>query len=348
MTTYRKTTGYRNFSTAKETTYNGGATEDTAFNFEGELTDVEINNRLDDSNETTTLNEASSDTILSLKLENTHQQRATPHNISQFIGMVMGSVTADQPDVVGNSAVYRHWFERQTAVALNSFAMVEHDGVAEKVFTGIFGKSLKISAERDDFVNIEFTFGGSGQEASASDGKATVVSEGYLKAGDVDITRGGTITGTVALATLAVGSSPTSYTSELVSFEYNIDNDAQTIYEMSNATTYVSRVERGDKFIQTLSTVFEMQGDEHKTPLIAGTEYVLNIPIVGSSITGTNTDGTQYYTVDLIFPKVVYMEGKKTTDGERVLVEATWKILEDATYGSVIVKTINKQTAYLT
>lgn len=349
MPTNRVTAGFRNFSTAKETTYNGGADEDTAFNFEGAITDIEVNNRADNGDEVTSLNEASEDTIINYKLEGSHTQRANPHNISQFIGMVLGQVTDDQPDVVGNAAVYRHWFERDlTNVALDSFAMVEHDGIAAKVFTGIFGKSLKISGERDGFVALDFGFGGSGQEASSSDVKATVTSESYLTYGDIDFTRGGTISGTVALGTLAVGSSPTSFSSDLKSFEYNIDNDAQPIYEMSDATGYVTRIERGDKFIQSLTTTFEMQDDSHKTGLTAGTEYVLNIPMIGSSITGTNTDGTQYYTVDLIFPKAVYMEAKKTRDGETVLVEASWKILEDSTYGSVIVKTINKQAAYLT
>lgn len=113
MTTKRITGGFRGFSTAKESAYGAAATVDTAFNFEGDPVDIEINNDQDNGEEITGLNEPDAHEILNYKLDGTHQQRVTPHNIAQFLGMVLGKVTDDQPDAGGNSSVYRHWFERE-------------------------------------------------------------------------------------------------------------------------------------------------------------------------------------------------------------------------------------------
>jgi len=131
MTTKRITSGWRGLSTAKEAAYGTAATVDTAFNFEGDPTDIEVNNRQDNADEITGLNEPDSDEILNWKLDGSHTQRGMPHNIAQFIGMVMGKVTNDQPDVTNNSAVYRHWFERDLVnVSLPSLTLIENDGIA--------------------------------------------------------------------------------------------------------------------------------------------------------------------------------------------------------------------------
>ena len=349
MTTKRITSGWRGLSTAKQADINTSATVDTAFNFEGDPTDIEVNERRDNADEITGLNEPDTDEILNWKLDGSHIQRVLPHNIGQFIGMVLGKVTDDQPDVTNNSAVYRHWFERDVVnVNLPLFTLIENDGIATKQYKSIFGRTLKISGERNDFIKMEAGFGGMGQEESSGEGKPTVVAESYLRYGDAVFTRGGSLSGTVAEGTLAVGGGPTAFKVDLRSFEYSVDNQAIPIYEIGDNSGFVTRVERGDRFVHSLSAVFEMQDDSHKTGLLNGTTYVLNIPIIGAAITGTGTDGTLKYTVDLIFPKVVYEEAKKSRDGEMMIVNANFKVLEDSTFGSVIVKVINKQTAYLT
>jgi len=223
--------------------------------------------------------------------------------------------------------------------------MVEYDGIAAKRFTGLFGKSVKISGERGDFVKLEAQFGGMGKEEPNGDSKPMVVGESYLRYGDVNFKRGGSLIGSVSAGDLAVGGSPISLKGELQLFEWTIDNQAQTVYEMGDSSGYVTRVERGDKFRQSLSAVLEMQDDIHKTGLINGTQYVMNIPITGSVIVGGS--GLFNYSCDIIFPKVVYKEAKKDRDGEIVTVNAEFQVLEDTTYGSVIVKIINEQTAYL-
>ncbi len=344
MATKRITTGWRGFSTAKESTYGTPATLATAFNFEGPITDIQPNEIHTNENEVTGLNEPSKQEILNWKLNGNHQQRAMPHNLAHFLAMVMGKVTTDQPDSTNEPTVYRHFIERDLVnIALPSITMVEYDGIANKRFSGLFGKSVKVSGERGDFVKLEAQFGGMGKEEANSDSKPTVAGESYLRYGDVNFTRGGSISGSVATGDLAVGGLPTSFMGDLQSFEWSIDNQAKTFYEMGDGSSYVSRVERGDKFNHSLSAVLEMQDDAHKSGLVNGTEYVMNIPIIGAVI----ASGSFKFSCDIIFPKVVYKEAKKDRDGEIVTVNAEFQVLEDSTYGSVIIKIINEQSAYL-
>jgi len=167
----------------------------------------------------------------------------------------------------------------------------------------------------------------------------------YLRYGDVELTRGGSLSGSVAGGDLAVGGSPVSFKADLKRFSWAIDNQALPVYEMGDSTGFVSRVERGDRFTHELSAVFEMQDDSHKTGLVNGTQYVLNIPIVGAAIPGGS--GAFNFSAELIFPKVVYREATKSRNGQTLTVNAKFQVLEDSAYGSVIVKVINAQSGYL-
>lgn len=148
-----------------------------------------------------------------------------------------------------------------------------------------------------------------------------------------------------AAATFAVGSAPTSFAAKLQSFEYGVSTDPRPIYEVGDNSGYVSRVDRGEKWNHSLSAILEMVDDTHKTALVNGTEYVLSIPIVGSVISGGS--GNLNYEAELIFPRVVYREARKDLDGDVVVVNADFEVMEDTTFGSVIFRVQNKQAAYL-
>lgn len=346
MTTKRITTGWRGFSIAKESSFGLPATVDTAFNFEGPPVDIEINRSQTDENEITGLNEPGSHEVLNWKLEGVHRQRTTPHNLAYFLSAVMGKVTTQTPDAGNDPTVRRHWIERETGNAsLPSVTLVEFDGIAEKRFSGIYAKSVKVAGERNDFIKLEAQMGGMGKEESSAIGKPMVVAESYLRYGDVEFTRGGSLNGSVAGGDLTVGGSAVSFKGDLRSFAWTIDNQAVPIYEMGDNSGHVSRAERGDRFSHELSAVFEMQDESHKTGLVNGTQYVLNIPISGGVVPGGS--GAFNFSADLIFPKVVYREARKSLDGQTLIVNAGFQVLEDSTYGSAIVKIINEQTGYL-
>jgi tail tube protein len=347
MTTKRITTGWRGLSIARETALGSPATVDTAFNFEGPPVDIEINEAHTDENEVTGYNEPGVHEVLNWKLDGSHTQRATPHNLAYFLAAVMGKVTTQTPDAINNPSVRRHWLERDLVnVSLPTVTLVEFDGIAQKRFAGVFVKSVKLSGERNDFLKLEAQMGGMGKEESSAIAKPAGVAESYLRYGDVELTRGGSLSGSVASGDLVVSGSPVSFKADLKRFFWTIDNQALPVYEMGDNTGFVSRAERGDRFTHDLSAVFEMQDDSHKTGLVNGTQYVLNIPIVGGVIPGGS--GAFNYSANLIFPKVVYREAKKGRNGQALIVNAEFQVLEDSTYGSAIVKIVNEQSGYLT
>ena len=347
MTTKRITTGWRGFSIAKEVAIGSPATIDTAFNFEGPPVDIEINEVQTDENEVTGLNEPGRHEILNWKLDGSHAQRATPHNLAYFLACVLGKVTTQTPDAGNDPTVRRHWIERDLAsVQSLVVTLIEFDGIAQKRFPGTYVKSVRVNGERNDFIKLEAELGGMGKEEASAIAKPTVVAESYLRYGDVEFTRGGSLSGSVASGDLSVGGSPTSFKADIKGFSWTIDNQANPVYEMGDSTGFVSRVERGERFTHELSALFEMQDDGHKAGLVDGTEYVLNIPIVGGVIPGGS--GTFKFSANLIFPKVVYREARKGREGQVLIVNARFQVLEDPAYGSAIVEVINEQTGYLT
>lgn len=347
MTTKRIATGWRGFSIAKEASFGAPATADTAFNFEGPPVDIEINRAQTDENEITGLNEPGSHEVLNWKLDGVHRQRTTPHNLAYFLAAVMGKVTTDTPDAGNDPTVRRHWIERGVGNSvLPSVTLIEYDGLGQKRFPGIFVKSVKVTGERNDFLKLEAQLGGMGKEETNATTKPAVVAESYLRYGDVAFTRGGSLSGSVAGGDLVVTGSPQSFRADLKNFTWTIDNQAIPVYEMGDDSGYVSRAEQGDRFTHDLTARFEMQDESHKTGLINGTQYVLNIPIVGGVIPGGS--GAFNFQANLIFPKVVYREAKKNLDGQSLIVDCEFQVLEDAGHGSVIVEIVNEQAGYLT
>lgn len=345
MATNRISTGWRAFSLSKETAYRTPATLNTTFNYEGGPSDIEPGFVKTDEQEVTGYTEPTRQDIVNWSMQGSHKQRAMPQNIAFFASLVLGKSANDQPNAVGDPTVYRHWIERNLAsTLLPSVTMVEYDGIAAKRYVGVYGKSFKLQGERNAFVNMEAAFGGAGKEESSAISRPALVQESYLRYGDANFNLGGTLSGTVAAGTLAV-SGGTSFKTDLKSFAYSVENSANPIYEIGDNTGYVTRVERGDRWKHTLDAVLEMQDDTHKNSLMNGTVYALDIPLVGSTIAGGS--GTLNYSVHLIFPKVVYKEAKKGVDGRVVKVDAKFQVLEDPTYGSVIIECINKVAGYL-
>jgi len=346
MTTKRITTGWRGFSIARESAYGVPAAVDTTFNFEGAPTDIAVQTALSDENEVTGFNEATRHEILNWKLEGVHKQRALPHNLGYLLSLVLGRVTTDQPDFAGNPTVYRHYIERELAnAAPPSVTLVEHDGLSAKRYSGIYGKTVTLKGERGDFLKVEAEFGGMGKEEASAISKPALLLESYLRYGDVQFTQGGALTGTVAGGDLAVTGSPVSFAADLMSFEWKVDNQARAVYEMGDGSGFVSRVEMGDRFENELSAELEMQDDTHKSALLSGSPFVLNIPVTGSVIPGGT--GAFNYLCDIVFPRVVYREAKKDVDDQALVVKAGFQVLEDPVYGSVIVKVVNEQPGYL-
>lgn len=345
MATKRISTGWRAFSLSRESAYRVAAIPNVTFNYEGGPADISPNAVQTDEKEITGYTEITRQDIINWTMSGTHKQRAMPQNIAFFASLVLGKCTDDQPNAGGDPAVYRHWVERNVSTTLMpSVTMVEYDGISAKQYVGVYGKSLRIIGERGAFINMEAALGGAGKEEASGISRPSVVAESYLRYGDANFSLGGSLAGSVAAGTLAV-SGGTSFKADLKSFDYSVESSASPVYEIGDNSGYVARVERGDRWKHSLSASLEMQNDTHKTSLLNGTTYALNIPIIGSVIAGGS--GTLSYKVNLIYPKVVYREAKKGVDGRVVKVDAKFEVLEDPTYGSVVIEIINKVPAYL-
>ena len=340
--------GWRGFSRNREAAYGTAEAADGLFYFTGQPADVKPREQITNEDEITGFTEPITRDVLTEILELTHEQRAMPDNLALLLALCMGKVTTDQPDQPNDPDAYRHYIERDlTTVDLKSVTMVENDGVQQKQYPGIICKSVEVSGAREGFVTLAAELMGSGAESNSVESKPSAAGESYLRYGDATITRGGAITGTPAGGDLAVGSGPTDLSAKVRSFNYKVDNLARPIYELSDQTKHVSRMERGRRWEHTLNCVFEMEDVSHHDAMLAGTQYVLHIPIIGGVIPGGS--GDENFRCELYFPIVEYMEAPKTYDDDGILVvDGQFKVLEHSTLGSVIAEIHNSVAEYLT
>ena len=138
----------------------------------------------------------------------------------------------------------------------------------------------------------------------------------------------------------------TDMSAKVIGFDYKIDNGMEPVYELGDQTFFATRFERAGRFEHTLNVKFELENQEHHDKLLTNSgepePMTMSIPIVGDAISTLN------YQCILWFPRVRYVSATKTRDGDKLIVDATFQVEEDATYGSLIVETANKVSAYLT
>ncbi len=346
MTTKRIADGWRALSRTIETPYGTAESVSASYPFEGEPSQVKPVDTVSNENENKGLRDADSFDILTKMLEGNHTQRATPDLCALALASVLQKVTTDQPDNVNDPNSYRHYVERDLTAAgvelsASALTMIENDGVQQKVYAGIVGKSFQISTSRNGFAEIVWEFLGKGTEANDANAKPAVNGESYLMAGDLTINRGSALTGTVAGGNLALtGGSDLS--AKVREFSYKVDNGARPVFEIGDQTKTVSRFEQGPRFTHELKIKFEMEDTTHHDALLAETEYALHLPILGGLIE-TNFN----YQCTLWFPKVQYIEAVKTVEDGILVVDATFMVQEHATLGSVIAEVQNQITSYL-
>ena len=138
----------------------------------------------------------------------------------------------------------------------------------------------------------------------------------------------------------------TDMSAKVIGFDYKVDNGMEPVYELGNQTFFATRFERAGRFVHTLNVKFELEDQEHHDKLLTNNgvpePMTLSIPIVGDAISTLN------YQCILWFPRVRYLSAVNSREGDKLICDATFQVEEDATYGSIIVETANKVSAYLT
>ena len=129
-------------------------------------------------------------------------------------------------------------------------------------------------------------------------------------------------------------------TSQISSIEHNLSNNLQVEFTPGAGGAYASRIWR-DGRVQTLKLNREMR------------DYILQQAIDGNETFGVYIlaegalyDGSNKYQVEIIFPRCAMLSAPISADGKRLAEAGDMVVLEDDTYGSVIVKVKNLQAGY--
>ncbi|MGE5487569.1 MAG: phage tail tube protein [bacterium] len=272
--------------------------------------------------------------LLTKKLTGKHTSKAFPHLVGLFASMAMGKDTATAVD---STSAYKHKIEIYKCVLeLPYRTLIEHDGFQQMLYAGVACVGFKLRGERGGFVEFEADLVGSASEAVDATAKPPRVVESYLAYGDVTLTKGGVFDGDKVTG-------GTSLNAELKSFEFEYKNNGKGVYLMGDPSGQVGQVRRGNKYEVNFAAELELESPAHRADLLAGNEFVLNLPIVGGV-----ADGDARYTVEIILPRVAYKEAKRGVDDGILKLAAKFAVLADPVYGGLILNVINlQQTSYL-
>jgi hypothetical protein len=323
--------GWRAFSLGKQVDIATSKPVTSAFNFEGDPLESEGETFFINDKEITGELLPTQSRLLNRKFSGKHKSKAFPHVVGLFASMCMGK---DTPTLVGATTAYNHKIEiDKTMVELPYRTMVENDGLAQFLYAGVGCAGFTLSGKRGEFVEIEADLIGRASEAADATVKPARLAESYLAYGDCNFTKGGVYSGTA----VAGG---TSFSAALQSFKLEVKNNAKATYLVGDSTGQVGRILRGPNFSVTFEADLDLEDQSHRADLLAGNEFVLDLPIVGGI-----ANGTAKYTVEVVLPRIVYKEAKKGVADGMLKLAAKFETLVDPTYGGIIINVINMQTA---
>jgi hypothetical protein len=129
--------------------------------------------------------------------------------------------------------------------------------------------------------------------------------------------------------------------SEMKSIEWSFNNNLEVQYVPGGGGSYASRAIRGGR---TQKIKLDREFREFIMQQHMADNDTLGLYILAE---GAWYDGTSHkYQVEIIFPKVGVLSAPISADGKRLSESGDLQVLEDDTYGSVIVKVKNKQATY--
>jgi len=328
------TGGWRAFSTLVQANIAAGQIANTSLPFEaGDLMEPEPETSFMNDSEITGEVLPTTYRLLNRKLTGKHKGKAFAHLVGLFASMAMGKDTVST--ITGPA--YKHQLEIEKGIVeLPYRTMVENDGLAQVGLVGVACVGFTLSGQRGGFVEFEADLIGQAAEGPNALDKPARIAESYLAYGECNLTRGGTVAGGAVTG-------GTSLSADLVSFKLGFKNNGKGIYRIGDASGNIGQIRRGQTYAVDLEAELEINDQTHRTALLAGTEYVMNIPIIGGTAAGTAK-----YTIDVVLPRVVYTEAKKGVNDGILKIAAKFGVLADPTNGGLIINVINLQpTSYL-
>jgi hypothetical protein len=159
------------------------------------------------------------------------------------------------------------------------------------------------------------------------------VTEMPLMISQMSLTLGGKWTG-------AAFSGGRAVQGELKSLEYSLNNNLQMRFVPGAGGQYASQVNR-DGRVQAIKFNREFRDFIIQQHMIDGDYLGLRILAEGDVY-----DAPHKYQAEFIFPKLAILSAPISVDGKRLAEAGDFKVLEDDTYGSVIVAVKNLQSHY--
>lgn len=152
----------------------------------------------------------------------------------------------------------------------------------------------------------------------------------------------------VAQMTLNVGGAwnGTAYTggralsAEMKSLEWTFNNNLEVEFVPGAGGAYAARAIRNGR-TQKIKLDKEFRDFILKQHIADNDTFGIYVKAEGALY-----DGSNKYQVEIIFPKVAVLDSPISVDGKRLAEAGDLQVLEDSTYGSVIVKVKNLQSTY--
>ena len=268
--------------------------------------------------------------LLNMKFAGKHKAKATPTSVALFASMAMG---LDTQTLIGATTAYSHLIQiNKSIVEVPYRTLVENDGTSQFGYTGVGCTGFTISGQRGQFVEFEADLIGRASEAVDATAQPTANAESYLAYGNCDFLQGGAYDGTVVTGAASIAA-------QLVNFKLSYKNGAKGVYNVGDATGNVGSIRRGLMATIELDAEIELVDRTQRAALLAGTEYVMHIPIVGGV-----ADGTAHYGIDSVLPRVAYKAAKKAAKDGVLSVAGKYAVLADATHGAIDIRVTNLYT----
>lgn len=275
------------------------------------------------------------------------QKRVKPHTLAFWGAFALGAVSTSTP--VGATLARKHVITPKALdPVMPSFAVeaLFKSGV-QKAFPGAFFSdgTLRVNRGANRMVSLQSNILLSGNHAAGT-GNVTEKSEAALNGGNSAVwlgatTYSGSTDDDLDLSASDLSGTPAEIESAVRSLEWQFQNnpDEDDLYRLGSEL-FFGAAERGDR---TQKVVLNYDYADHSEidRLEAQTKVALQWKLRGALIeTGF------YYGMNLIFPALKYSNTQVVVDKGKLVNQVEMQVLEDPTYGSVILVVFNKQTAY--
>lgn len=266
--------------------------------------------------------------LLNMKFAGKHKAKATPTMVALFASMAMGSEASTTES--GLTTAYVHKFQlNKGMIELPYRTLVENDGNQQFSFVGVACTGFTLSGQRDQFVEFEADLIGRASEGVDATAEPAANAESYLAYGDCTFHQGGAYDGTAVTG-------DTDISAQLVNFKLVVKNNAKGVYLVGDGSGNVGSIRRGLMFDVELDAEIELADRSQRAALLAGTEMVTHIPLVGGV-----ANGAAHYSVDVVLPRTVFQAAKKQGKDNVLSVAGKMAVLADPTYGAIDMRITN-------